>query len=103
VRETDLVKQIQLAFAPLGVKLFRNNVGRFKIGSRYIQYGLCVGSSDLIGFTAAGDFVAIECKTSKGKKSIDQQNFIEAVNSAGGIAFFAYSVQEAIDYFNKLV
>lgn len=32
------------------IKMWRNNVGVFKVDKRYIRTGLCVGSADLIGF-----------------------------------------------------
>jgi hypothetical protein len=35
----------------LGGRVFRNNVGEYKVGDRYIRYGLCPGSSDIIGWT----------------------------------------------------
>ena len=48
-------KLIKLS-AQLGMKLWRNQVGTYKLADgRYISSGLCVGSSDLIGYYAGED------------------------------------------------
>ena len=81
-----------------GYTLFRNNVGLAKLADgRRIRYGLCPGSSDLVGWktiTATPEmvgqkiavFTAIEVKSRRGKISCKQQNFIDVVRRAGGIA-----------------
>lgn len=73
----------------------------------WVKYGLCNGSSDLIGWTEyvvrpedvgrkMAVFTAIETKASKGgRKREEQLNFISAVQRAGGIAGFATSENEA--------
>ena len=82
------------------VRLFRNNVGtlRDKDG-RYVQYGLCPGSSDLIGWVAVAGvarFLAIECKSAKGRLTPEQANFLRVVRDSGGVAGVARSVDEAL-------
>ena len=93
------------------LRLFRNNVGvcEFPDGSR-VAYGLCPGSSDLIGFQTIriapemvghrlARFVAIEVKGPSGRPTDAQHRFIEAVGRAGGIAILARSpmdVKEAL-------
>ena len=81
-----------------GYTLFRNNVGLAKLADgRRIRYGLCPGSSDLIGFRTItvtpemvgqkiAVFTAIEIKSKEGRTSKKQQNFIDRVKEAGGIA-----------------
>ena len=96
--ETLLVKQIQLALAPLGVRLFRNNCGAYKKGKFFIKYGLCPGSSDLIGIFA-GRFVAIEVKVEGGVMSDSQEAFLKMVKDNGGIGFEARSVNDAVARF----
>lgn len=95
--ETAIQNRIRIALAALGVRLFRNPVGMayFSNGSP-VHFGLCVGSSDLIGYTATGRFIAIEVKTPTGRATDEQLAFIEAVRKVGGIAFIAHSVEEAI-------
>ena len=108
MRETELQNRIRLALGQhANVRLFRNNVGLFKTqDGRNVQTGLCVGSSDLIGFTAkiitpddvgktVAVFTAIEVKTDKGKTSEAQSNFINMVNHFGGIGAVVRSVEEA--------
>ena len=87
---------------PERVVLWRNNVGlanHFDQRSGRIMrvaYGLCPGSSDLIGIDADGRFVAIELKREKGgKPTPEQEMFIEIVRSHGGRAGVARSVAEA--------
>jgi len=73
---------------------------------RFFDAGLCVGSSDLIGFksvvitpemvgTKVAIFLAPEVKTVKGKASPEQINFLNMVNSMGGIAFITTNEAEA--------
>lgn len=83
-----------------GGRLFRNNVGVATFpGGQTVKYGLCVGSSDLIGWTpititpdmvgrTVAVFTAFETKRAvKAKKATPKQiNFVEHVRAAGGIA-----------------
>jgi len=78
--------------------VFRNNTGALPDRTgRIIRYGLCVGSSDIIGVAADGLFLAIECKTAKGKATPEQERFIAAVKARGGRAGVARSGKEAVD------
>lgn len=96
--ESEIMKQIQLAVSKTGHKVFRNNVGMFEtIDGRRIRTGLCTGSSDLIGFTSSGRFLAIEVKYGYGKPTEEQTAFIDTVNKSGGVAFIARSVDEALE------
>ena len=108
--ETTLQNEIRLAVGQLkDVRMFRNNVGLFKTqDGRNVQTGLCVGSSDLIGFqslTITPDmvgqkiavFTAIEIKTEKGKVSPQQEKFIEMVARFGGIGAIVRNVDDAMN------
>jgi hypothetical protein len=93
------------------VRMFRNNVGQGWQGqvvsremgavviqnARPLNAGLCVGSSDLIGWktvTITPDmvgqqvavFVAAEVKTAAGRLTGEQTNFLNKVRAAGGLA-----------------
>ena len=98
-REQNIQKSIMLALSEAGCVVFRNNIGSYTNSDGYfIRYGVGgVGGSDLIGWTAAGRFLAVEVKSPKGRPTKDQLNFIEAVKLAGGIAGVCYSVQDALD------
>ena len=95
--EANLIKQYLLSLPP-NQRLFRNNVGLATTSSGHtIRYGLCKGSSDLIGWTQVtitpemvGEkiaiFTAVELKTKNVKLTKEQANFLEQVKAAGGIA-----------------
>lgn len=112
--ESSLMRDIQIRLSALGARLLRNNVGMLedRTGQK-VRYGLCVGSSDLIGWYAVeitpdmvgkklAIFTAVEVKTLTGRLTKEQVNFLEAVKSAGGIAFVARSVEEAERFIKNL-
>jgi hypothetical protein len=94
VTETSIQREIQLFASKLGCRLFRNNVGMARNNGQVIRYGLCNGSSDLVGLAPDGRFLAVEVKTAKGRVSKAQQSFIDMVNDMGGIGMVARSVEE---------
>ena len=110
-QETRIQRNIMIAISQLGHTVWRNETGSFWTGrvihkdnrtvtlanASMIPCGLCVGSSDLIGITSDGIFFAIEVKTSKGRTSKEQEQFIEHIRSNGGIAGVARSPQDAVD------
>lgn len=120
--ESEVMQKIRSALSVGRVRLFRQNVGRAWRGTgevwrgklltitnpRPVEAGLCKGSSDLIGWTQVtitpdmvgktlAVFTAIEVKHGGNSASPEQENFIRVVNSAGGIAGVAYSVEQARD------
>ena len=103
------------------VRMFRNNVGTGWQGqvvskdlgavviqnARPLHAGLCVGSSDLIGWktvTITPDmvgqqvamFVAAEVKTATGRLTGEQQNFLNKVRDAGGLAVVIRSENDTL-------
>lgn len=100
--ESEILQQVRRAVSEIGVRVFRNNVGVLKDKQgNHVRYGLCNGSSDLIGWDSTGRFVAIEVKRPGGKITPEQQNFIDQVNKAGGIAGIVHSEEEAIALFSE--
>ena len=95
--ESSILQQIRLAAAP--AVLFRNNSGSYMKDGYFIRYGVGQpGGSDLIGWTTRNGiavFTAIEVKTATGRVSPEQENFINVVRRAGGIAGIARSVEDA--------
>jgi len=112
--ERAIQNEILLAASDQGWTLFRNNSGigwvgevvRLKSGDlliknpRPLHAGLCVGSSDLIGWrpilvgsehlgTVVAQFVGVEVKTPKGRESKPQATFRRVVTEAGGLALLA--------------
>ena len=66
-------------------------------GDRMVRFGT-VGMSDFIGQLPDGRFMAVECKAAGGRASPAQQAFLARVNTAGGIAFVAKSVEDVSEY-----
>ena len=73
-----------------------------------MQFGLCKGSADLIGWATRtitpemvgqqiAVFTSIEVKSTSGRVKPEQQAWMQAVEAAGGIAGIARSVGEAMD------
>lgn len=122
--ETDLQREIQLALSNGTSRLFRNQVGAAWMGAyvsgpgtsvlithpRRVEVGLGPGSSDLIGLTqvkitpemvgkTVAIFTGVEVKipgASTAKERLAAQGaFIDMINSLGGRAGFAQSVDDA--------
>ena len=106
--ETPLMRRIMYALSRAGAIVFRNNVGGTATASGgWVDYGLCKGSSDLIGWNTititsamvgqrVAVFLACEVKKPGAPLTTPQKNFIATVNEAGGIAFKADSEQDAV-------
>jgi hypothetical protein len=117
-------QQVLAQFGSGPVRLWRNNVGtgwagqatRVTAGNlqaiahtlrpgdvvvrngRPLHAGLCVGSSDLIGYRRVGDlaqFVALEVKSERGRPTPEQTRFLDHISSAGGCAAVIRSVEDA--------
>ena len=105
--EQQIQQEIRLRCSRGPVRLWRNNTGRLM--DRYgrpVTFGLCPGSSDLIGLRpieigpehlgqTLAVFAAVEVKAPGGRASPEQLSFIAAINNLGGIAGIARSVDEA--------
>ena len=107
--ETELQQRIRLALGTSpNLRIFRNQVGSLpdpRTG-RLVTFGLARGSADLIGWrtvtitpemvgTQLAVFTSIEVKTPTGRVRPEQQAWLGAVQSAGGIAGIARSVADA--------
>lgn len=126
--EKQIQTEIMLSVSRSGATIFRNNVGNGVLGQvvkqdgaqfhivngRRVQFGLCPGSSDLIGWRTVritpemvgghvAIFLALEVKTKTGAISPEQKNFIENVRRAGGLAGVVRSADEAIGICNPLL
>ncbi len=105
--EQELQQRIRLELGRGPVRLWRNNVGALRDErGRLVTYGLCKGSSDLIGLRqllitpehvgrCVAVFTAIEVKTPAGRVSEEQRRFLQQVEQLGGLAGVARSLQEA--------
>lgn len=122
--EHETQQRILLAHGSGPVRLWRNNVGTGWAGAatrvtagnlqalarglrpgdvvirggRPLHAGLCVGSSDLIGYRRVGSlaqFVALEVKSATGRPSAEQTQFLDHITAAGGCAGIVRSVEDA--------
>jgi hypothetical protein len=122
--EHEIQQRILLSCGSGSARLWRNNVGTGWAGpatkvtpgniravaaalrpgdvvvrqGRPLHAGLCVGSSDLIGYRQVGglaQFVALEVKSATGRASSEQQRFIDHIRSAGGCGAVVRSVEDA--------
>ena len=77
-----------------GIPCYKHqNAGIYRDG-RYIP-SHTRGVSDIIGcIPKTGRYLAIEVKRPGGKPTPEQQQFIDTINGAGGLAFVAHSVEE---------
>lgn len=124
--EAEIMRAIMVKASQLTHRLFRNNVGQAWAGQQVrvakptllmvwpgdlllrnsmpINFGLCKGSSDTIGWRSVeitpdmvgkrfAQFAACEVKD-KGQPTDDQRSFMTAVRVAGGWAEVAHSAEE---------
>ena len=104
--EQTIQQHIRLACSKGDCRLFRNNTGTLRdANGRPVQFGLCKGSADLIGWTTRtitpemvgqkiAVFTSIEVKSTSGRVKPEQQQWLDAVLKAGGIAAVARSVAD---------
>ena len=108
--ESSIMHRVMLALSAMRCRVFRNNVGLtppIPPDNRRVQYGLCPGSSDLIGWRVAtitpdmigrrvAIFMAVEVKQPGRHPTKEQRNFLSAVKHAGGIALTVHSEIDAV-------
>lgn len=121
--EADVMRRCQIAMSMMGARVFRNNTGLGWVGkvervsieqavwirpgdvvvrnARPLHAGLVEGGSDLIGWSEDGKFVACEIKMPGERPNAEQQNFLNAINAAHGIAIWATSEQEIIEKYKE--
>lgn len=111
--ERDVLADIRAVFARIPwLLVWRSNTGALRDeGGRLVRYGLCDGSSDLIGIvrlcdvaalssiahrTDPGVFLAIEVKRPGEKPTAEQRAFLARVAAMGGVAGWCSSVAGAV-------
>jgi hypothetical protein len=105
--EQELQQRIRLELGRGPVRLWRNNVGALRDQrGRLVSYGLCPGSSDLIGLRRLrvapqhlgqelAVFCALEIKSQRGRPTAEQQRFLAQVGAMGSLAGVIRSLAEA--------
>jgi hypothetical protein len=124
-KANNIEKLIRMEASKNGDRLFPNNVGMAYLGkvrhlgngsvlienAQPVRYGLCKGSSDLIGWTTIeitpemvgkkiAVFTAIEVKTTDSLRK-EQKDFLNLVEQSGGIADVARSTDDYKTTINK--
>ena len=106
--EQSIQQHIRISCSTGNTRLFRNNTGTLKDQhGRPVQFGLCKGSADLIGWKQVtvtpemvgqqvAVFTSIEVKTPTGRIRPEQQQWLDTVQAAGGIAGVARTVEDAL-------
>ena len=99
MKETNISQLCRKAAYKYNLHFYRNNTGAFQnANGRWVQFGLCKGGSDLIGWKQVkitpdmvGETVAIfaaaEVKRPGKKVTKIQQEFIEIVRKAGAMIY----------------
>lgn len=105
--EHEIQQRIRLACGRGTVRLWRNNTGALvDQQGRFVRFGLCKGSSDLIGLRSLevtpemvgqrlAQFIALEVKTVNGTVSTEQRAFLQLVQQLGGLGAVCRSIEEA--------
>lgn len=112
--ETEIQQRIRVVLnkSGSGSRVWRNNVGKYKKDDRWITYGLCVGSADLVGVEQVvvtpemvgktfGRFLAVEVKTPEGRLSKEQKAWLKTVQDFGGRAVVFRSDDDARDFVRR--
>ncbi|MFM7550461.1 MAG: VRR-NUC domain-containing protein, partial [Cyanobacteriota bacterium] len=105
--EHEIQQRIRLACGRGAVRLWRNNTGALvDQQGRFVRFGLCKGSNDLIGLRSLevtpelvgqrlAQFVALEIKAATGVLRPEQRAFLQLVQELGGVAAVCRSVEQA--------
>ena len=106
--EQRIQQEIRLAVSKGDTRVFRNNTGTLRDQhGRPVSFGLAKGSADLIGWRTititpemvgqqVAVFTSIEVKSATGRLRPEQQQWLDAVQAAGGIAGVARCVDDAL-------
>lgn len=101
-KHETLVNKILLRYgATPYLRIWKNNTGAVKAGTRFVKFGL-KGSGDILGITCGGKFIAIEVKTGTGRQSPEQKAFQSMVEKFGGIYILARDENALDDLINSL-
>ena len=93
IKEGNIISSILKYLKCRKVKAWRNNTGARLMGGGWVRFGM-KGSPDIIGILPGGKFLGIEVKMDSGKLSLDQERFIDDINSMGGVGFVARNVKD---------
>jgi VRR-NUC domain len=105
--EGELLRKLMIDGSSRGLRLFRNQVGHYELkDGRRLTSGLCVGSSDLIGYLPVvvtqamvgrtiAVFVALEVKGPRGNVRPEQKQFVDVCRGHGALAAIVRTLEDA--------
>jgi hypothetical protein len=80
-----------------GVFCWRQNSGALVTpGGGFMRAADINGVADIIGLLPSGRFLAVECKSSRGRQSEAQRDFQAMVEGSGGLYIIARDIQDLI-------
>lgn len=91
--EASLIRAALDLLALRGIPAFRLNTGAAKIGKRLVRFG-SKGLPDILGILPDGRFLGCEIKCGTTRTTPEQKAAISAINTAGGLAFIARSLED---------
>ena len=101
--EAEILKAIMqlLKRHPRVAQAWRQNSGTFQErnrdgSTRYIRANTAKGMSDIMGVLKDGRTLAIEVKSRTGRMRPGQEEFLQTIRSAGGVAGVCRSVDDAV-------
>jgi len=101
--EAEILKAIMqlLKRHPRVAQCWRQNSGTFQEhnrdgSTRYIRANTARGMSDIMGVLKDGRTLAIEVKSRTGRMRPGQEEFLQTIRSAGGVAGVCRSVDDAV-------
>jgi hypothetical protein len=95
-REAEVLREVMRYLSTRrDIFWWRANTGGATLKGRYVRFGI-LGCADIIG-CYRGCFVAIECKGSTGKLSLEQESFRDEVWKHHGHWILASSVEDVVN------
>jgi len=86
--EADITRKIQKYLKDKGVFHFKQWQGPLSVA----------GLPDILGILPGGRFFGIEVKAGRNTTTRMQERFIDKINTAGGLAFVARSVDDVMEH-----
>lgn len=104
VTETEIVRAILkcLKSHPKVAMAWRVNSGAVHAEGRYVRFNTQRGMADIMGTLKDGRTIACEAKSATGRIQPHQQQFLDSINAAGGVAFVARSVGDVLAALNAI-
>lgn len=92
--ESDVVRSCLDYLKIRGIFAWRQNAGVIPLANGGVRFSGLRGVSDILGILPDGRFLAVECKSAKGKTSEHQDAFLDQIAANGGVACVVRSVEE---------